>query len=149
MGRWRYEAIRKSCLSEGVQERVHGNSNHLPHNGFTTAELQSIVMFLQNYAEENAILLPGRIPGYKRTDLQLLPTSTTKREVWECYVKSCATLTFRMACYSRFCFLWWRYVPHILITTPRTDLCWTCQQNSFNITASTNKTDEEKARVNG
>ena len=98
MGRWQYEAITKNCLSEGIQERVHGNSNHLPHNGFTTAELRSIVTFLRNYAEENAILLPG----YKRTDLQLLPTSTTKCEVWESYVKSCATLTFRMAGYSRF-----------------------------------------------
>ncbi len=104
MGRWRYEAIKKNCLSEGIQERVHGNSKHLPHNEFTTDELKSIVFFMQNYAEENAILLPGRIPGYKRTDLQLLPTNTTKRQVWECYVQSCATLTLRMAGYTRFCF---------------------------------------------
>jgi hypothetical protein len=35
--------------------------------------------FLRSYAEVNAILLPGRIPGYKRDDLQLLPSSTTKK----------------------------------------------------------------------
>ena len=37
--------------------------------------------FLQAYAEDNAILLPGRIPGYKRDDIQLLPSSTTKKVV--------------------------------------------------------------------
>jgi len=98
-------------MSEGIQER---NAKRLPHNGFATDELRCIVSFLQ----ENAILLPGKIPGYKRTDLQLLPTNTTKRDLWEHYVRSCATLTFRMSGYTRFCCLWRRYVPHILITTP-------------------------------
>ena len=27
-----------------------------------------------NYAKERAILLPGRMPGYKRSDMQLLPS---------------------------------------------------------------------------
>ena len=34
---------------------------------------------MTNYAEKNAILLPGRIPGYKRDTIQLLPSSTTKK----------------------------------------------------------------------
>ncbi len=36
-----------------------------------------VVTFLKNFAEANAILLPARIPGYKRDDVQLLPPSTT------------------------------------------------------------------------
>ena len=35
--------------------------------------------FLANYAEEITILLPGWVPGYKRDDIQLLPSSTTKK----------------------------------------------------------------------
>ena len=134
-------------LHNGVQGRPHGNSGRLPHHGFTTKELQSIVLFLKNYAEENAILLPGRIPGYKRTDLQLLPTNTTKKEVWQQYVMACGTLTFRIAGYQTFCVLWRRYVPHIIITTPKTDLCWTCQQNTIAVTSSRNRSEEEKAKV--
>jgi len=38
-----------------------------------------VVKFLQNFAETNAILLPGRIPGYKRDDVQLLPSSMMKK----------------------------------------------------------------------
>ena len=123
------------------------NTNKCPHHGFTTPELKCIVNFLRNYAEENAVLLPGRIPGFKRFDLQLLPTNTTKRGVWEHYIMSCATLTFRVAAYTTFCAIWRKYMPHIIITTPKTDLCWTCQQNCFAITASSNKPDLEKSRV--
>ena len=52
-------------MNNGIEERIHGNKNHLAHNGFSTDELRNIVTFLQNYAEKNAILLPGKIPGYK------------------------------------------------------------------------------------
>ena len=144
IGRYRYDAVRHHYLENGIEDRTHGNSKRLPFHGFTTEELKCVVSFLQNYAEQNAILLPGRIPGFKRTDLQLLPTQTTKRAVWNSYIQACGTLTFRMAMYPT---IWRRYVPHIMITTPQTDLCWTCQQNSFAITASSNKTDSEKARV--
>ena len=67
--------------------------------------------------------------------------------MWNIYTKVCATLTFRVASYKT-CKIWRKYTPHILITTLKTDLCWTCQQNSFAITASSNKTDVEKERVN-
>lgn len=147
VGKRRYDAVRTFCLNNGIEGRIHGNTNRLPNHGYTTDELKKIVLFLQNYAEENAILLPGRIPGYKRSDMQLLPTSTTKRQVWDHYIQSCGPLTFRLASYRHFCLLWRKYVPHIIITTPRTDLCWTCHQNAFNITAASNKTDEEKSRV--
>ena len=106
-----------------------------------------VVRFITNCAEENAVLLPGHIPGYKRSDLQLLPTNTTKREVWNDYVKAIATLTFWLVGYQSFCEIWRKYVPHIIITKPKSDLCWTCQQNSFQMTATANRSDEEKERV--
>ena len=59
--------------------REHGNHKRLPHNAMSFEETKYVVRFLQNYAEANAILLPGRIPGYKRDDLQLLPSHTTKK----------------------------------------------------------------------
>ena len=51
----------------------------LTHNAFTFVEVQNVVRFLKNYAETHAILLPGCIPGYKRDDIQLLPTCTTNK----------------------------------------------------------------------
>jgi hypothetical protein len=63
----------------GVNARQHGNYRRLPHNTLSIPATREVVRFLTNYAENHAILLPGRIPGYKRDDLQLLPSSTTKK----------------------------------------------------------------------
>lgn len=45
----------------------------------TFEEIQKIIKYVTNYAEDQAILLPGRIPQYKRDDLKLLPSSTSKK----------------------------------------------------------------------
>lgn len=63
----------------GLVARVHGNTKRLPFNSLTHLEHKNVEKFIQTYARVNAILLPGRIPGYKRDDLQLLPSCTTKK----------------------------------------------------------------------
>ena len=42
---------------------------------------------------------------------------------------------------------WRQLLPQIVITKPRTDLCWHCQQNSKLIVKATNKSVEEKSKV--
>ena len=46
------------------------NTRRLLSNALSFEEVRSIVLFVQSYADIHAILLPGRIPGYKRDDLQ-------------------------------------------------------------------------------
>lgn len=41
-----------------------------------------IYHFIDNYAEDNALVLPGRVPGFKRGDLRLLPSANTKAGIW-------------------------------------------------------------------
>ena len=72
-----FKALRSHCKENGLVPRIHGNTKRLPPNALTFGDVQRVVGYIQNYAEDHAILLPGRIPGYKRTDLQLLPSSTT------------------------------------------------------------------------
>ena len=143
----RYNAVKKAYVTNGLEPIIHGNTFHLPSHAFTTKDLQNITFFLTNYAEEHGILLPGRIPSFKRCDLLLFPTQSTKKSIWECYIKASATLTFRLASYRTFCRVWLKYKPRIVITTPKSDLCWTCQRNSMNITASANKPESEKLEV--
>ena len=71
--------MKASYLASGLTTRVHGNSKRRPKNALSLDEIKMLVTFLNNYAEKNAILLPGRIPGYKRDTIQLLPSSTTKK----------------------------------------------------------------------
>lgn len=95
----------------------------------------------------NAMLLPGRIPGYKSSDIKLLPSSTTKRSIWELYVESAASGLLRPVGYSTFTRLWRQLLPHIVIMKPMSDLCWICQQNSTAITRAANRPEEEKSAV--
>ena len=77
-GKDRFMALKASFLATGLTMRVHGNTRRLLKHALKLDEVKNLVT-LSNYAEENAILLPGRIPGYKRDDLQLLPSNTTKK----------------------------------------------------------------------
>ena len=58
---------------------MHANTGREPNHTFTPEEVTLIITFIQTYSESNAILLPGRIPGYKKYNIQLLPSSTSKR----------------------------------------------------------------------
>ena len=87
-------------------------------------------------------------PGYKRSDIQLLPSNTTKRAVWTSYVSATETLPMKVAGYRAFCMIWKKYLPNIIITKPASDLCWMCQQNSTKIMRCANKSEEEKSMVN-
>ena len=68
---------------------VHGHMEIAklpPHNALCFMHITNLVKFIQNYAEQNAILLPGRIPGYKRDDIKLLPSSESKKVKLTYYV---------------------------------------------------------------
>ena len=75
----RLEAIKKHYLEHEMETRVHKNIQQLPYNALSFDEITSVIKFIENYAEQNAILLPGRIPAYKRDDMKLLPSSTSKK----------------------------------------------------------------------
>ena len=75
----RFKAVKASFLASGFTTRVHGNTVHKPKQTFKFDETKKLVTFVHNYAEKHAILLPGRIPGYKRDTIQLLPSSTTNK----------------------------------------------------------------------
>ena len=62
-------ALKASFLATGLTMRVHGNANRLPKHVLKLDAVKNLVTFLSNYAEKNAILLPGRIPGYKQENL--------------------------------------------------------------------------------
>ena len=94
----------------------------------------SMIQFYHSQ-DSNAMLLPGRVLGYKDSDVKLLPSSTTKHSICELYLQAAATSLMRAVAYST------------LVMKPMSDLCWVCQQNSSAITRSTNRPEEEKSIV--
>ena len=141
----KFHAIKSSWLENGLRPRERKHVT--PHNVTNLSDIQYVVRFILNYSEDNAILLPGRVPGYKRDDIQLLPTSVTKREVWNLYSTAASQQGSHAVSYCLFCRLWKQLTPQVVVSKPRSDLCWTCQKNSTLIMRSHNKPVEEKTVV--
>ena len=127
--------------------RIHGNFHRQPSHSLTADDLQHVVNFLFSYAEDHAILLPGRVPGYKDSDRQLLPSNTTKRAVWHIYLEASSNTNIRVVKYSTFTAVWRKYCPLLTIMKPMTDLCHVCQQNSSIVSRSANSSETEKQQV--
>ena len=103
--------------------------------------------FIINYAEDHAILLPGRIPGYKQSDLQLQPCSTTRHSVWLAYCAATTQLpTIHCVAYLSFCHIWRQLLPHTGRRS-RTDLCLVCHSRVSLIVRSSNLSEAEKSQV--
>lgn len=146
IGKVKFQSIKASFESNGLCPRKRPYVK--PRHALRFADIQYVVSFIQNYAEDNAILLPGRIPGYKRDDVVLLPSSTTMIAVWNLYHAAAENAPdVKAVGYSSFCSLWKQLLPQILVCKPRSDLCWTCQQNSNMIMRAHNRPEEEKSEV--
>ena len=145
-GNTKFKAIKASFEKNGLvpRKRRYFKQRH----ALSLSDIQFVVTFISNYAEEHAILLPGRIPGYKRDDVKLLPSSTTKKAVWNQYHTAAESASdVRAVGYSSFCSLWQQLLPQIIVTKPMSDLCWTCQQNSTMIMRAHNRPETEKSVV--
>ena len=70
-------AIKKHFLENGISTKVHGNIGNQPKHALTLKIILGILQFILNYPEQHAILLPGHIPGFKRDDVKVLPSSDT------------------------------------------------------------------------
>ena len=110
-------------------------------------DTEHVVHFIKQYAEAHAVSLPGRVLGFKRDDIRLLPPSCPKSQVYCLYKASANAAGHRVVAASTFKKLWLELCPFIVVARPVTDLCWCCQQNNTNIYRSANLTLEEKGEL--
>ena len=145
IGKKRLRNLMTNLKENGLTPRVHGNAKRRPKHALSLPSTEFVVRFLLSYAEQHALLLPGRVPGYSRSDLQLLPSSVTKRVVWRVYHEAAEEAnTIHPVAYTTFCCLWRTLMPSIVVMKPRSDLCWQCQQNSATIMHTANLSEADK-----
>ncbi len=108
---------------------------------------EEAVTFIKNYSEVNSICLPGRIPVYKRFDVQLLSCNTKKITVWQLYKDQMEGSEQRAMGYTSFCLTWNNLLPFIVVAKPRSDLCWKCQQHANAFQRSSNTSETNKSQV--
>ena len=78
---WHWERSPTKCerpLQGGRLTNTHKNTKRSPYHAMPFDATLYVLTFLHNYTEENAILLPGRIPGYKQDNIKLLPSTPSK-----------------------------------------------------------------------
>ena len=145
-GETRLKSLSRHLKQSGLTPRTHGNVKRKPAHALSFLFIKYIVTFIHNYAEQHALLLPGRVPGYSRSDIQLLPSSVSKQAIWRVYHTAAeADGTVHPAAYTTFCYIWRKLVPSIVVMKPRSDLCWQCQQNSTAIVRTANRSEAEKS----
>ena len=147
LSNFRFYSLLKHYGKNGLTLRTHGNSKRLPSSSSSAETVEQVIKFINNVAEEQALLLPGRVPGFKRIDVKLLPSNLTKKGLWRRYSDICTSMGKVSVGYSKFCDLWNQLCPFILIMRPATDLCWTCQKNNNKIRKTVNLPEAEKAEA--
>jgi len=119
-----YRHLKDTLTSNGIVPRAHQNTVKTPLvRAHSVAVRQTAVKFLENCAIQNAVVLPGRVPGFKNPDLLLLPCEYTKKAIYEKYVDACAAGDTECLPYSTFTELWREQLPGICLQKPRSDLC--------------------------
>ena len=73
------QSIKEHILEHGLVILTHGNTRKLSHNAPTLGAILNVLKFITNYAEQNAILLPGCIPQFKRDNIKVLLCSDSKK----------------------------------------------------------------------
>ena len=139
----KFENLKKNYHENGLAARIHGNTKNL-HHSYSLNDYLRVRLFIENYAEENAVLLPGRIPGYKCTKIVLLPSAESKHDIWRFYKLSAEKDRHPAVGFVTFCNLWNQTAPYIVVAKPMTDLCWVCQENNTALYRSMNNSEEEK-----
>ena len=141
----RYKNLCKHYDNHGFGPRRHGNVGKSSHNAFSISDEQSVISFISNYADYNAMPLPGRMPKMKDYTVMMLPSDVTKTNLWRKYSKACAEASCRAVGLTKFKNIWKLYLPHIAIMKIASDLCDTCQQNNNLIMKSVNCSEAEKS----
>ena len=122
---------------------MHGKYQRLPKHNLSLDSVQNVVAFLLNFADQHGLLLPGRIHGYSRSDIKLLPSSMSKRCIWRKY-QSAAKLqesAIKSVPYTSFCQL------SFSGCNETNYLCWQCQKNRTAILRTNNNADAVKSKA--
>lgn len=147
IGKRRFDNLKEHFRVNGLLPRTHGNKGRLPKHTCSLDLVTGVVTFIENFAQEHAIALPGRIPGFKRTDIKVLPSSETKASVFRLYEQSAQLAGIHAVGHSKFLELWNELVPYVVICKPMTDLCHTCQKNNSKMYRSANLPESEKSQL--
>lgn len=141
----RYKNLCKHFDTQGFTPRRHGKTGKCAANAFSLSDERNVINFITNFADYNAMPLPGRMPKMKDYTVMMLPSDVTKSNLWRKYTQACVDSSCKSVGLTKFKNIWKAYLPHIAVMKIASDLCDTCQQNNNLIMKSVNCSETEKS----
>ena len=81
----KYKNIASHYNSNGLISRQHWNKGRLPSNTTSFEATEQVKSFITSYARDNALPLPGRVPGHRDETHLVLSSSECKKDIWDSY----------------------------------------------------------------
>ena len=135
----------KHFISKGILPNHHENtaSRKMLIKIDPNQQRREALTFILNYAQQNALQLPGRyvLSDGQFADLYLLPNQAncTRRDIYERYDQACSEIHCEAISFSLFSELWECQYPNVLTLNDRSELCFECrryQQIMFSASSS-------------
>jgi len=135
-----------NCIVISLQNRLIASKPHsMRMNEFQSR--QQACAFIQNFAENHALVLPGRMTNYKNPDLKLLPSSMTKKYVYGLYTDSLKDSSTEPLSLRLWYETWIELCGNVVVQLPCTDLCSLCQQNQMTVGKMINLDKDKKLQL--
>ncbi|KAH3712754.1 hypothetical protein DPMN_072510 [Dreissena polymorpha] len=112
----------------GPGPRRHGNTGRKPKHALVFTDVERVVQFICNYAEEFGIPQPAAPRGRDDTTPIYLHSGTTKMNIYKLYKASCQEAGVRFVEKSTSRSIWSACIPHIKVASTRDDVCATCEK---------------------
>ena len=122
-----YERVNESLKNNNV---ITGGRRK---TALTLEDVKHVTAFLLHFGDQHGMVLPGRIPGFARDDLRVLPSHYTRKAIWQLNTDAESPAVIRKVKLRSFSQLWKQLLPFIVVAKPMSDLCWTCQQNNTRV----------------
>lgn len=141
------QSIAKSLDCVGIAPRIHGNKGRTPANALSLFDSGNIKAFIEKYAVDNALPLPGRLPNCPDQTLLLLPSDKNIHDIFEIYIDSARIADYRLVSLKTFRNVWKDLCPHIALAKPMTDLCMKCQMLGHKLSQAGQLSDNDKIEL--
>ena len=108
--------------------------------------MQRVRLFIENFPSANGIPLPGRVANHQ-DKVMILPSDVTKQFLYDKYRSLSLSAGLVAIGRSKFYAIWQENLPHISITEPSSDLCFTCQKKTMALQKTAHLSDDERAEL--
>ena len=127
IGEFTLRALRKHIVEAGPYPREHGSKGKKAYNAYPFEVVSDAVEFIKNYSTVYGLPQPAAPRGRASQAPTYLPATQNHKIIHKKYQDACTLEGKAFMQYRSFLDAWHMCVPHIIFMTPRTDVCYRCE----------------------